>query len=105
MTAFAILAAGGAVTWLIRVAFINFVPSSRLPPIARRAVEGVGPAAMAALIATELSQHVQTGGTGEPAASLGAAVVAGLAAWRTRKPALTVVVGIIVLWLLGAVAN
>ena len=105
MTAFAILAAGGAVTWLIRVAFINIVPSSRLPSIARRAVEGAGPAAMAALIATKLSQHVRTGGAGDTAASLGAAVVAGLVAWRTKKPALTVVVGIIAFWLFGAVTN
>jgi branched-subunit amino acid transport protein len=105
MIAFAILAAGGAVTWLIRVTFINVVPSSRLPSIVRRAVEGVGPAAMAALIATKLSQHVQTGGTGETAASFGAAVVAGVVAWRTKRPALTVVVGIIAFWLFGAVAD
>ena len=105
MTAFAILAAGGAVTWLIRVAFINVVPSSRLPSIALRAVEGVGPAARAALIATELSQHVRVEGTGEGAASFGAAVVAAAIAWRTKKPALTVVVGIITFWLFGAVTN
>jgi len=101
MTAFAILAAGGAVTWLIRVAFINVVPSSRLPSIARRAIERVGPASLAALIATELSQQVRAGGDGETAAVLGAAVVAAAVAWRTKKPALTVVVGIIAFWVLG----
>jgi branched-subunit amino acid transport protein len=105
MTAFAILAAGGAVTWLIRVAFIGVVPSSRLPTIARRAVESVGPAAMAALIATELSEHMQSGGTGEPAAAFAAAVVAGIVAWRMKKPALTVAVGIVAYWLFGMAAK
>jgi branched-subunit amino acid transport protein len=104
MTAFAILAAGGAVSWLIRVAFINLIPSSRLPSIARRAVEQVGPAAMAALVATQLSQQVRTG-TGEVTASFGAAVVAATIARRTRNSGLTVVTGIVAFWLLGTVAG
>jgi branched-subunit amino acid transport protein len=99
---FAILATGGAVTWLLRVAFINFVPSSKLPSIARRAIEQVGPAALAALVATELSRHARGGEPGEAAAFFGAAIVSGAIAWRTKNPTLTVIAGIAAFWVFGS---
>ena len=102
MTAFAVLAAGGLISWVIRVAFITLVPSSRFPSVVRRAIEGIGPAAMAALIATELAHQVQAGGT-QAAAALGAALIAGMVAWRTDRPSLTVVVGIAAFWLIGSI--
>ena len=101
MTAFLVLAAGAGVSWLMRAAFITIVPSSKLPGRARRALEVIGPAAMAALLATELAQQLRSGTNTTP--TLGAAALTGLVAWRWRNPALTVVVGILTFWILGRV--
>jgi branched-subunit amino acid transport protein len=100
VSAFAILAAGGAITWLLRVAFIDLLPPRRLPPVISRALEGVGPAAMAALIATELSHRIRETDPVGAGVSLAAVIVAGAVAWRTKKPTLTVGVAIASYWLI-----
>jgi branched-subunit amino acid transport protein len=99
MTAFAILAGGGAVSWLLRIAFIDLLPSGRLPSWAQRALEGVGPAAMAALIATDLTGRFR-GAEAGPGISLAAVLVAAIVAWKSRRPTLTVAVGIASYWLI-----
>jgi branched-subunit amino acid transport protein len=100
MTAFMVLAAGGAVTWLLRVAFIDVLPPKRVPPMVRRALEGVGPAAMAALVATELSHRFYEAGRAEGTISLAAILVASAVAWKTKRPTLTVAVAIASYWLI-----
>jgi len=102
MTTFLIFTAGAGVSWLMRVAFVTIVPSSKLPAGARRALDVVGPAAMAALLVTELAQQLRAGT--HPGPVLGAAAVTGLVAWRWRNATLTVVVGILSFWVLGRLA-
>ncbi len=102
MTAFFFFVAGAWISWLMRAAFITIVPSSRLTGRARRALEVVGPAAMAALLATELAQQLRSGTNATP--TFGAAALTGFVAWRWRNPTLTVVVGILSFWILGGVA-
>lgn len=101
MKVFAILAAGGVLTWLVRVTFITVVPSSRFPAGVRRAIEGVGPAAMAALIATNLSHQVVSSGARGAGASLAAAALTGSVAWKTKRLNLTVIVGVTAFWLIS----
>jgi branched-subunit amino acid transport protein len=100
MTAFAILAAGGVISWLLRVAFIDFLPPKRMPPIVQRGLDGVGPAAMAALVATELSHRFHEAGRAEGTISLAAILVAGVVALKTKRPTLTVAVAIASYWLI-----
>jgi branched-subunit amino acid transport protein len=86
------LLAGVAVTYVMRIAFITLVPADRLPERVRDAMDDVGPAAMAAIIATHLAHG------GSPAGSLAptliGVVVASAVAWRTGNLAATVATGI-----------
>jgi branched-subunit amino acid transport protein len=91
-----VLGAAGFVSWLLRVSFIDLFPARRLPPKIRTALEAGGPAAITALIATELSQTALPEGT-LPAALL-ATAGASIAAWRYRNLALTTGAGVAVYW-------
>ena len=94
----------GVLTYLMRVAFIG--PSSlSLPPTVERALRFVPPAALAALIVPDLVSH-----NGALVLSLAnprliAGVVALLVAWRTRRVALTLLIGMAVFWALTALLS
>ena len=95
------LIAGVAVTYVLRIAFIVLVPADRLPGRVRGALDDVGPAAMAAIIATHL---VHGGGpVGSSVPTLAGIVVASAVAWRTSNLAATVVSGIAAVALVMAV--
>ncbi len=91
----------GLLTYFMRVIFIG--PSSlSLPPAIERALRFVPPAALAALIVPDLVGHngafVLT--LANPRLIAGAVTL--VIAWRTRRVALTLVVGMAVFWLLSA---
>ena len=91
----------GALTYLMRVAFIG--PSRlSLPPTVERALRFVPPAALTALIVPDL-----VGRNGALVLTLAnprliAGVAALLVAWRTRNVAATLIVGMALFWLLSA---
>ncbi len=92
MTATLALLVGALATYVLRVSFIALVPADRLPARVRLALDDVGPAAMAAIVATHLAHRSGPAGLWSP--SLVAAFVAALVAWRTRSLGATVLVGI-----------
>lgn len=87
MTLFALLAAGGLLTWVMRATFIVLAPpgahSARIVPLLRRAA----PAAFAAMAATTLSKTLDAVG-GPVWPWLLAVAVTGGVAWRTRNLAI-----------------
>jgi branched-subunit amino acid transport protein len=67
------------VVWLLRVAPITLLPTDRLPPRARAALDLTAPAAMAALVVTTLvGSHGEVAPVGHLLAVVVAAVIARL---------------------------
>jgi branched-subunit amino acid transport protein len=77
VTALLVLFGGAVATYLLRVLLLAVVPPERLPAWLGEALPHVGPAVLAALIATALVQAASV------AAAL-ALLAAGLVAWRFR---------------------
>jgi len=99
MSAVAVLLGGALGTYLLRVLFIGPVPAHRLPQRVRDTLQLVGPAALAALIATDIA-HEAT----HPAAlwpTVGAVLVAAFASWRTKNLAITILAGLASAILIG----
>jgi branched-subunit amino acid transport protein len=92
MSAGLVLTGAGLVSWVLRVLFIVLVPARRLPPPVHRALAHTGPAALAALLATDLAQSGFDGGS--PVALLLALLAAALVARRTRSLLLATGAGI-----------
>jgi len=97
-----VLLGGMAVTYTTRLSFLVLIGHDRLPPQIRRSLRFVAPSVLAGLIVPELllaDGHV-------PATLLQPRLMAGLMAaavtWRFRNTWLTIAVGMISLWLLGA---
>ena len=98
-TAVLALGLGALTTWLLRVTFIVFVPADRLPSRIRHALDDVGPAVTAAIVASHLAHG--SGPAGLWSLSIVAAAVAAIVAWRTGDLAMTVLAGIGAMALLG----
>jgi branched chain amino acid efflux pump len=89
----------GLVTFIIRLSFIWIIGHSSIPPLLRRALRLVPPAVLTAIIFPELFMP-----SGQFALSFGnprllAGLLATLVAWRTRNALLTIVVGMLAVWL------
>lgn len=102
-TALAITILGmGLITYAIRLSFFLLPADTHLPPWLLRALHYVPTAVLSAIILPEM---ILVDGAPELAitnARLLAGLVAALVAWRTRNVLLTVVVGMLTLWLLQA---
>lgn len=99
MYLWAIILGGMIVTYLIRLTFIVLIPVETFPQRFRRGLRFVPSAVLAALIAPEL---LRPGGVWD--LSLGnerllAGSLAMLIAWRTKNTWLTILVGMMALWL------
>ena len=92
MTPLLILAGAGAVSWVLRVLFITLIPARNLPEKLRIALTSAGPAAMAAMLATEFSDVRSVESTALAPWVVGAAMAA-LLAHRARNLGVTVVGG------------
>ena len=91
----------GVGTYLIRLSAI--VAAGRLPPPAPSTVATlrlIAPAVLAAIVADQLV--VSDGGIEVEASWIVAAVLAGLAAWRWRSAAITMGLGLAVVWIADA---
>jgi branched-subunit amino acid transport protein len=90
----------GVGTYLMRLSFIALSGRYELPPLVQRALRYVPPSVLTALIVPDL-----VGQGGAVSLSLGSArlvagVVAIVVAWRSRNVFLTLIAGMVVLWLL-----
>lgn len=87
-----VLLLGAAGTYVLRVMFINLVPAGKLPSRVRTALQLVGPAALAALIATDIAHATAHPVTLWP--TVGAVAVGGVAALLTKNLAFTILGGL-----------
>jgi branched-subunit amino acid transport protein len=93
MNALLVLAAAGAISWLLRITFIGLFPAGKLPDRLRQMLEAAAPAALTALLVTELA-HQGIDDVGRlPALVLGTGGAA-VAMWRFENLALTALTGI-----------
>lgn len=104
MTAFAVVAAVGAGSYLFRVSMLVLAARRGLPPVLDRAARVAVPVSFAALAAAALGEHAGTGTTGSGAAPLVAVAVAVAAVRRTGSPHAALVAGMPTLWLFSALA-
>jgi branched-subunit amino acid transport protein len=89
----------GLVTFLIRLSFIRIIGHRAIPPLLQRALRLVPPAVLTAIIFPEVflsSGHLDLSFGN---ARLLAGLLATLVAWRTRNAVLTIVVGMLSVWL------
>lgn len=95
---------GGLLTFAIRLSFILLLGRYETPTGLQRGLRFVPPAVLFAIIIPELILK-----DGAPNLTLSnlrllAGLLAALVAWKTRNALLTVVVGMVVLWILQAIA-
>ena len=95
MTIWTVILLAGVGSFLLRLSFLALVRGDQVPDLAQRALRLVPAAVLAALVVPAVTP---AGDWTRPAA----AVVAALAAWRTRSMLWTLVAGMGVLWLVRA---
>jgi branched-subunit amino acid transport protein len=100
MNLWLVMILAGLATFLIRLSFIMLVGRREISPWLRRTLRFVPPAVLTAIIIPEL---LITGG--QLNFSLGnarllAGLLAAVVAWRTRNTILTIVVGMVALWVI-----
>jgi branched-subunit amino acid transport protein len=96
------LIAAGFVTYATRLSFIVLFGRREIPDLLLRALRFVPPAVLTAIIFPEL---LMPGGEMDVSLSnvrLLAGLVATLVAWRTKNAVLTILVGMLALWVLQA---
>ncbi len=89
----------GLVTFTIRLSFIWIIGHHLIPPLLRRALRLVPPAVLTAIIFPAVFMSAGQMDLSFGNARLLAAVLATLVAWRTRSAVLTIVVGMLSVWL------
>lgn len=89
----------GLASWVLRVVPVTVVPAGRLPAPVQRVLGYAGPAALAAMVATALAADTGVAALVTPSPILFATLVCGVVAWLTHRLGLTVVVGMLSLWL------
>lgn len=90
----AVLALGLA-CWVLRAAFVLLVPADRLPPVAAQALQHLAPAALASIVAVELTTAVDVSNPASTLQALGVIAVAATVATLTRSMTWTVLAGIV----------
>lgn len=98
MTMWAVVVAAGAATFAMRFVFIGLFGTFQVPPWLERGLRYIAPAVLAAITVPAIFA---------PGANLDvttlfvpAAIIGGLAAWRTKSIGAAIVVGLGTLWLL-----
>jgi branched-subunit amino acid transport protein len=104
MSTWLVIAAGGGVTFALRLSFIYFLGRVAVPETMRRALRFVPPAVLAAIVLPALMAP-----SGVLDLSLGnqrmlAGAVSMLVAWRTRSVLATIVAGMLILAVLQLAA-
>lgn len=93
----------GAGTYLWRGSFVVFGGRLRMPDLVRRGLNYVPAAVFAALVLPGLVRLTEDGQLDGPRFAAGA--VAALVAWRTQGTIATLVAGMVMLWVLRALAG
>lgn len=101
MNIWLVIVIAGVITFAIRLSFIVLIDHSTMPAIVVRALRFIPPAVLTAIIFPEMLMQ-----SGKFDFSLGnlrliSGLLAAVVAWRTRNVVLTIVVGMVALWLLG----
>jgi branched-subunit amino acid transport protein len=84
----------GAVSWVLRIAFITLLPGDRLPARLRNSLEYLAPAVLAAIVAVELIALVRHAAPVDAVVLLAAGAVIGLVAYRTRNVSIACALGV-----------
>lgn len=103
--AFLIILGMGAITYSLRVSMFLLAGRRELPPYVAGALRYVPAAVLCAIIAPELLMPQGALDLSLGNARLIAGVAAILVAWRTRNALVTTAVGMLLLWLLQALAG
>jgi len=93
------------VTYSVRLSVMAWLGGDGLPPVIRRGLRYVPPAALTAIIAPALLMPEGRVDVSPGNLRLIAGVVAAVVAWRTRSMLLPIGVGMVLLWVLTAVAG
>ena len=94
MTALPALLAVGAVSWILRIAFVTVLPADRLPARLRDGLEYLAPAVLASIVAVELVALLRDTNPLDATPLLAAAVLIGIVAYRTRNLSLACLLGV-----------
>ncbi len=100
MNIWPVVLVGGLLTFLIRLSFILLIGQRQIPAWLRRGLRFVPPAVLTAIILPEMLVQNDQLFVSFGNARLLAGVLAGLIAWRTRSAVLTILAGMLALWLL-----
>ena len=100
-----VIIAMGVVTFGIRLLPIVLLGRIEIPLVVQRALRFVPPAVLSAIIAPELLMPGGQVNLSLGNARLIAGVLATIVAWRTKNVLLTIAVGMIALWVLGAIVR
>jgi branched-subunit amino acid transport protein len=105
MNLWLVMIAGGALTFAIRLSFIALLGRMQVPPLLQRALRLVPPAVLSAIIFQEL--FLSDGKINFSLANprLIAGLLAGVVAWRTRSPLLSILAGMVGLLVLQTLFN
>lgn len=93
MTALLSMVALGAISWVLRIAFITLLPADRLPARLQNGLEYLAPAVLAAIVAVELVALVRDAEPLDAMALAAAGAAIGLVAYRTRNVSIACVLG------------
>lgn len=100
-----IIIAMGVVTFGIRLLPIVLLGRIEIPLVVQRALRFVPPAVLSAIVAPELLMPGGEFSLSLDNARLIAGVIATIVAWRTKNVLLTIAAGMIVFWVLSAIAR
>lgn len=100
-----IILAMGIVTFGIRLLPIVLLGRIEIPLVVQRALRFVPPAVLSAIVAPELLMPGGEFSLSLDNARLIAGVIATIVVWRTKNVLLTIAAGMIVFWVLSAIAR
>lgn len=95
-----IIIGGMIVTYLIRLSFTVILPPERLPAVMQRGLRFVPPAILAAIVLPELLRPTGVIDISPGNPQLLAGIVAAFVAWKTKNTWLTILGGMLALWIL-----
>jgi len=102
MTLWLTMTAIGVATFLLRLSFISLFEKMQIPDLVRRALRFVPPAVLTAIIFPELLLPRGTLDLSIGNERLIAGLLAAVVAWRTKNVVLTILAGMLILYILQA---
>jgi len=85
----------GLLCWVLRATFVLLIPPDRLPAVVAQALQHLAPAALASIIAVELTSAMDVANPASTMQALGVVAVAATVARLTRSMTWTVLAGIV----------